>query len=646
MRLQHSVVLGISALLVLGLAGVLLSAGNPPAFSPADKAYYADEATVNFVRPGLVFTITKAEIAADGTVNVWVKMTDPRGVGLDRLGVDSPGPISASFLIGYIPGPDKPYVSYITRTRTGTAGTVTQATGENTGTWTKISDGEYKYTFANKVPAGYDRTATHTVAIYGSRNLTEFELGTNYDDAVYNWVPDGSPVKVVRDIVRTQSCNKCHSDLGFHGGSRKSMEVCNLCHTPQTPTRNEGVSTSMQVMIHKIHYGENLPSVEAGGKYVVGGHDYSDVVFPGPAMACKSCHEDQKVAGAAQADFWMTKPNREACGACHDNVNFQTGENHAGIPQVSDNLCSTCHQPKGELDFDISIGGAHTVPIESSLLEGVRFKINAVADVAPGKSPTLDFTITDKQGNPVDIKTLNSLRVYMAGPTADIPSYVRETALAAQGPAGTGRYFWTFAAKLPADAQGTWQFGIEGYRTTPVLVGTLKERTIRDYGPNAIFYASTGSAVEPRRTVVTTANCNKCHYVLEFHGGNRNDAQMCTFCHNPNLAAGNPARSWNYSTMIHEIHSAEVRYPGILSNCSQCHTGNSQNLPLKEGLLPTKNPQAPVNPTPPATNACLSCHNTQEAWSHAVANTTSLGESCSVCHGANSTYSVGKVHAR
>lgn len=636
----------LATLAAAGFAAVLLTGADAPPFGPADKAYYADEATVNFVRPGLVFTITKAEIAADGTVNVWLKMTDPKGVGLDRLGVDTPGPVSASFLIGYIPGPDKPYVSYITRTRTGAAGTVTQATGENTGTWTKLGDGEYRYTFASKIPSGYDRTATHTVAVYGSRNLTEFDLGTNYDDAVYHWVPDGSPVKVVRDIVRTQSCNRCHSDLGFHGGSRKSMEVCNLCHTPQTPTRNEGVTTSMQVMIHKIHYGANLPSVRAGGKYVVGGRDYSQVVFPAPPMACKACHEDQKASGATQADHWMTKPSREACGACHDNVNFRTGENHAGIVQTSDNLCTTCHQPRGELDFDISIAGAHTVPIESSLLDGIRAKINAVADVAPGRSPTIDFTLTDRKGNPVDIKTLTSLRVYMAGPASDIPGYVRETALTAQGPAGTGRYFWTFAAKLPADAKGTWQFGIEGYRTTTVLQGTLKQRSIRDYIPNAMFYASTGGAVEPRRTVVTTGNCTRCHYVLEFHGGNRNDAQMCTFCHNPNLTAGNPARSWNYSTMIHEIHSAEAGYPGILSNCSQCHTGNSQNLPLREALLPTKNPQAPINPTPPATNACLSCHNTPEAWSHAQANITALGESCSVCHGANSTYSVGKVHAR
>ena len=73
--------------------------------------------------------------------------------------------------------------------------------------------------------------------------------------------------------------------------------------------------------------------------------------------------------------------------------------------------------------------------------------------------------------------------------------------------------------------------------------------------------------------------------------------------------------------------------------------GNSQAAPAK-GVLPVKDGFAPFTPVPPTTNACLSCHNTPEAWSHAKANTTDLGESCSVCHGNTSEYSVNKVHAQ
>jgi OmcA/MtrC family decaheme c-type cytochrome len=622
-----------------------LSADRPQAFKPTEKAFYLDQTQLNFIRPGLVFTITKAEIAADGTVKAYLKVTDPKGAGLDRLGVVTPGAVSISFLLGYIPADGSQYTSYITRTRTGAAGTVTQATGENTGTWTVVNTGEYIYTFTNKLPSGYDKNATHTIGVYGSRNLDEFEMGRQYADTTFNFVPAGGAVTKVRDVIRTASCNKCHDQLGLHGGSRRSVEVCNMCHTPQTPDSATGNITDMKVFIHKIHFGANLPSVKAGKPYKVANADYSDVVNPSPAMACKACHEDKSVTGATQADNWNTKPSIAACGSCHDDVNFATGAGHVGLPQFNDNQCANCHQPKGEVDFDASIMGAHTVPVNSSLLAGVVFSIQKADDVLPGKRPTVTFTVKDKKGNPVDISTLNSLRLYMGGPTSDVSSYVREDVLKATGP-GDGRYFWTFAASIPATAKGSYQFGIEGYRTTVVLKGTQKERSIRDYGINAVFSASLDSTpVVPRRASVATASCNKCHYSIEFHGGNRNTVEQCTFCHNPNLTAGTAKESFNFANMIHRFHE-EARYPGNLRNCSQCHVNNSQFPVVRAGSLPVVDGLAPISPVPANTNACMVCHNTPEAWSHAQANTTALGESCTVCHGSAAEFSVSKVHAQ
>jgi predicted CXXCH cytochrome family protein len=57
-------------------------------------------------------------------------------------------------------------------------------------------------------------------------------------------------------------------------------------------------------------------------------------------------------------------------------------------------------------------------------------------------------------------------------------------------------------------------------------------------------------------------------------------------------------------------------------------------------------PRSYINPMHPATAACLSCHDTQAAASHAYLNTSPIGESCLVCHGPDSVYSVDKVHAR
>src|ERR1039457_5351113 len=169
------------ALAVIAGAAVLYSATRKTAFSPRDKAYYADQNTINFVRPGLSIKIVSAKIAADGTLSVDYKLTDQDGAGLDRLGVTTPGAISPSFLVAYIPKGQTQFTSYVTRQRSSTDGkiTVTQATTDSGGAQTQVAIGEYIYTYAAKVPATYDPTATHRVGIYGNRNLTEFDLGTN-----------------------------------------------------------------------------------------------------------------------------------------------------------------------------------------------------------------------------------------------------------------------------------------------------------------------------------------------------------------------------------------------------------------------------------------------------------------------------------
>jgi len=69
----------LAAAAVLGSVA-LMSASNPKKteFSVHDKAYYAAQATVNFVRPGLTMKIVSANIAQDGTISVDYKITDPK----------------------------------------------------------------------------------------------------------------------------------------------------------------------------------------------------------------------------------------------------------------------------------------------------------------------------------------------------------------------------------------------------------------------------------------------------------------------------------------------------------------------------------------------------------------------------------------
>jgi hypothetical protein len=132
-----------SALIAVIGAAVVLSSSDTPVFTERDKAYYADPNLVNFVRPGLVLKILSASIEDDGTIKARFKITDPRGLPLDREGITTPGPVSVRLMAAYIPKGQTQYVAYTTRVQTSpiTRVSATQAHYDVGGTFTKVGDG-------------------------------------------------------------------------------------------------------------------------------------------------------------------------------------------------------------------------------------------------------------------------------------------------------------------------------------------------------------------------------------------------------------------------------------------------------------------------------------------------------------------------
>jgi OmcA/MtrC family decaheme c-type cytochrome len=693
------------------LAASLFSAPRRP-YSIHEKAFYADTATVEYVAPGLTITVNSAAVSANGTITVTYTLTDPNGLPLDAAGVTTPGAISLSYVAATIPNGQEDYTAYTTKAATGTViASTLQPSADSGGTTTQTGPGQYQYTFETKAPTGFDVTATHTIGIYGSRSLTAFNLGTNYQSATYNFVPNGAKVTQVHDIIETASCNTCHDQLSAHGGSRRGMNMCVLCHTPQNFDPNTGDTLDAKVFFHKIHMGASLPSVVAGTPYVPainshGTFNYSTVVFPADPedpRRCTTCHS--QTTGAAQETAYLNNPTRAACGACHDNANFVTGVNHPGGIQNDDTQCANCHIAKGEMDFDASITGAHVAPTSSSLLNGLTVNITGVQNGTAGNAPVVTFTAVDKNNNPVALSVLGSISLTMAGPTTDYgytsfgsnvttPGYVTESASGATCTA-SGTCTYTFTHTVPAGATGTYAMGIEARRTdtVPELINGATVQTAIEYGaPNVVSYFSVdGSPVAPRRTVVALANCNGCHVSLQLHGTLRNNTEYCVLCHNPSntdattratatVAAQKllPPQGIDFNKLVHRIHFGPnaaadgakspyvvVGFGGSVSdfsntlfpplsptgsagdteNCSMCHTGGSeQNLPV--GLNPVVDPQGWINPIQRTAGACSGCHTSESESSHFLANTSSLGEACNVCHTSGAAYAVDQVHAQ
>jgi OmcA/MtrC family decaheme c-type cytochrome len=698
------------ALVVVAASVLMVSGQNKTTFDAHDKAAYATQAMIQYVNPGLVFSVVSAKIATDGTITVDYKVTDPKGLALDTAGIQTPGTISNSFLAAYIPKGQAQYVSYTTRIATAATGgaTATQAGADSGGTTQTVAVGEYIYTFKTKATTGFDATATHRVGIYGSRNLTVWDLGTNYASTTFDFVPAGG-TPAPRDIVRTPDCNSCHDSLAFHGGSRKGVDLCIMCHTPQTTNPDTGNTVDMPVMTHAIHIGQSFPTIENAAKpYQIFSRgslsDWQTVVYPADVRNCaKTCHNPKN--GAAQTNAWLTTPTRAACGACHSSINFASGLNHVNLPQVDDKQCAGCHIPQGELEFDASIIGGHTIPAYSLTLPGINVTLVKVIGAA-GAKPVVSFTVKDNSGAGIPMSKFTSggsLSMSMTGSTSDYgsvsfgtdtastPGYVTESVAAASQCDNGGNCTYTFTHAIPAAAKGTYAIGVEARLSATLLPGTTLQQTTNYSAHNPVIYFSVdGSKVAARRTVVAMANCNRCHVDLQLHGGLRNDVAYCPVCHNPantdfttrptaTTAADKalPPQGINFALMVHKIHTgdqmpaqfgttyiivghggshndfSDVRYPAMsptgsvpdTTNCQMCHVAGTEDIP-PVGKLAVTDPQGLLNPAPATTSACTACHQNTSAFAHAQSNTDpKFGESCDVCHGAAGQFAASKVHA-
>lgn len=663
-----------------------------PEFVSTDLEYYLTDDGIAYIRPGLKITVKSVTIPADRRPVVELTITDNFDQPLDRLGKTTPGTISGTFLAAWYNPATRLYTSYITRSVTSPATspkpgvTAIQATGENNGTWTDKGSGLYTYRFTNALPANFDQTKTHTIGIYSTRNLTE-QIGKNYyANALFDFRPDAQTVTDKWDKINmTTACYNCHDSqtFGLHGGSRRDVRLCVLCHTPQTTDPDTGNSVDMALMMHKIHSGPNLatPYVIIGNQQSV--HDYSEVTYPQDRRNCHNCHEGTVAASApSQKEVYVTRPSRRACGACHDTINWVTGEGHPAGPQTNDDTCATCHVPDSGQEFDASIKGAHTIELKSKQLAGINATIVSVSNVKAGEKPTIVYKFTNRAGQALDGTKFSTFAPMFAGPTSSYTTYNRESVTAtstnkATFDAATGNTTYTFTNPIPAGSTGTWAFTGDFYITSTLKRADGKPDItgIRDAAVNPIRYVALSGTATPRRTSVSLALCNECHDALALHGSQRRVIEECVMCHNPTkgdaavrVAGTGEEESVSFQRLIHRIHSGleltqdftvygnrssihnynEVTFPGDRRNCASCHVGDSQQLPGQGDAVITKRDY--FSPQGPGTAACLGCHDNRDAAAHAFLNTTTFGgkpaEACATCHGKTKDWSVDKSHAR
>ena len=116
-----------------------------------------------------------------------------------------------------------------------------------------------------------DPDTTHTLVLGGRRDLREFELDRYADNATKTWVPSGMYDAIPRDIVTTETCNRCHGVLLEHG-RWQSPQACTNCHNPTQNTR-------FDELIHAVHANTSA-----------GSHEFSGITYPAEINDCQVCH--------------------------------------------------------------------------------------------------------------------------------------------------------------------------------------------------------------------------------------------------------------------------------------------------------------------------------------------------------------------
>lgn len=565
-------------------------------------------------------------------------------------------------------------------------------------------DGSYTYTFAKNITdptqtngVTYEPNKTHRLVIQISGTIPGTSIAlANPANIIYDFVPDGSKVTATKEVTLIAKCNECHDKLAFHGGGRVDTRYCVVCHTDQRRIGQTNVASvngvfpsaaniadgevqgDFAVMVHKIHMGNRLTKTGydyAGVKYNELGYSMLAVGTDAGQKNCLKCHV--KSSAAPQGDNWKAKPSRAACGSCHDNLNFATGANSkAGKPahiiQTTDTNCATCHTEVNVTDKHATQHNSPNSPKQIAGMQNFEYEIKNVA-VNNDNQPVVTFRIL-KNGSPVTTLPLTgysfstSFIVAYAMPQSGIaapadynnfgnkntnagqPNSVSLTNLlnATQGTISQADASGYFTATLTGTTAAPATYPAGATMRTIAMQGQITQQAgTEGIAANSTRYvrgvvkAATGDT--PRRAVVDSDKCFKCHDILVFHGGSRvYNAQLCATCHNPNLSSSTqtidpaamsaaekallaadgysttdktnwPEASNNLKDMLHGIHAGKLRaaagspfrfmrnqsggryfsfdkigFPGLLQNCESCHLPGTYNS-APTNALPSTN---------------------------------------------------------
>ncbi len=524
----------------------------------------------------------------DGEPVIDFRVVDEFGLGID--GLEQGENVSFSFTVNkLIPGSNGETRNWSTYVRADDEGVeAVQGSTYSNGMLEDLGDGDYRFTFDQDLESisevVFEPTLTHRVGME-IRDAEVFGEEVAGSDTTFDIQPSTGDTSGIeqRKLITQEDCASCHGseEFAFHGGPRQHVDQCVSCHQPDSFDGGTGSNMEFSVMIHKIHFGENLTqSYEFCGygceNFGAPPQDFSHVAFPQDVRNCTTCHDPDNPE-TPQADWVDNRATAEVCASCHDDLAFDesgltnANRNHIGLAQPND-TCVACHSETGFLQGNL----AYHVIDSQAAAQRIAYNILDISNTAEGESPVVTFSITDPTnddapydiaGDPEFTGSATSVNMDIAWPNADYTNVAD-----GQGTSVLGRPVANPASIPLSDGSGTLPMGVtdngDGTYTvdtsaiaSPVSVpmtteglgsGTvvIEGHPAGDFDRDGVYddnipvtsvtsaFAINDAEAMPRRMVVDMAKCQNCHGEndgLAFHGGNRTDnPQACVACHNPN----------------------------------------------------------------------------------------------------------------
>jgi OmcA/MtrC family decaheme c-type cytochrome len=604
-----------------------------------------------FGPPGLKVDILGVTIDP-GTrkATVSLKFQDGSGNSLDRTGVSSNFTIShvpSQIPVGGTTAAAGPYINYLTKSATqvdnpdypleGAPRVVQQPTSDSTGTYANTGPGLYSYTFAAALPADYDINQTHIVAHYTTRTVGPVRWVSN---ANYAFVPaNAATAPLKRETVKNEACNNCHNPLNFHGGSRQDVQLCLTCHSQGSSDPESNNSIDLNIMVHKIHMGERLPTVKAGGSYSIVGRnneteDFSHVGYPQDILNCQSCHTDTGTAN----DPWVNNGTPSVCTSCHEDI-YDPGKHPFALAQNAVCGNGACHGPGGSAP---DARKAHKTFL--NMPEAPIFDISIVSATVASPDDAPALTVKGLSGTRAagatqplaSVDNFGMLEVFFNGPNTDYVSHghsikqygkSRLVNLAATPTPGEFTFSLPETLREAAGSAGdvtkdSYTVSIRAaYDPTP---GTAPATDQVDMIKNPTAAISAAGTATPRKQVVDTGKCNACHGNLVSHGGDIlvHNVEQCVMCHTSTMETSlwqgdnkDPGltTSLRFSQLVHRAHAggmavapyvlygysppgikhpqfdlSNLAFPGDRRACGTCHLDGTAVVPVSASTAPTQ----------------------------------------------------------